>query len=123
MGDLTKNISRYELRCKCGNCNYQSMDIETINAIQGACDHFSLELGFRVTLYITSAARCFKYNLVVGSNDDSMHPRMCAIDHYIKGVSMKELFDYYNNKYPGKFGIGLYKLFVHLDSRPNQARW
>ncbi|CAM0047366.1 hypothetical protein VPHK406_0067 [Vibrio phage K406] len=48
MGDLTKNISRHEVACRCGNkfgtCNAEAMDFETIAIVQDACDHFANNL-------------------------------------------------------------------------------
>lgn len=136
MGDLTKNISRHELACKCGNkfgpCHAQTMDFETINVVQEACDHFAKKLGVKkVVLRINSAHRCYKYNTTpkkdggVGSTPGSFHILANAIDHSIDGVSDKELFDYYDEKYPNKYGLSLYVSdgFVHLDTRPYKARW
>ncbi|MGH1461232.1 MAG: D-Ala-D-Ala carboxypeptidase family metallohydrolase [Neptuniibacter sp.] len=125
MGDLTKNISRHELSCNCG-CGFHTMDWETIEVVQDVCDHFAEQLGEeKVTLSIHSAARCYTYNRspAVGSNDNSQHPKACAIDFHIVGVSLKEIYEYLDQKYPNTFGIGLYKTFVHVDSRSYRARW
>lgn len=124
MGDITKNISRHELACHCG-CGFDSMDIETIYAWQDCCDHFAAEFHIdRVTLIVTSAARCFGYNESVGSNNKSQHPKARAIDGQIVGVSPENVYSYLDTKYHGKYGIGLYKTFVHLDTRTDgPARW
>lgn len=144
MGDLTKNISRHEVECRCdgrfGPCHAKGMDWETIQVVQGACDHFAEKLGLsKVTLIITSGSRCKPYNdnprseggvggaKGKGESDGSFHKYAMAMDHKITQVSAKELYDYYCEKYPGKFGIGYYPPergnFVHLDSRPYKARW
>ena len=34
MGDLTKNISRYEIACKCG-CGFDTIDIEVVRMCDG----------------------------------------------------------------------------------------
>lgn len=124
MGDLTKNISRRELACNCG-CGFDSMDWETINAVQECCDRFSESMGgIRIYCEITSAARCLAYNLRVGSNNASQHPKARAIDFKIRGVAPKTIYDYLNTRYSGRYGIGLYPTFVHLDTRTNgPARW
>jgi len=129
VGDLTTNISRHELACGCG-CGFQSMDWETIEVVQDVCDHFADNLGVeKVVLTITSAARCYEYNRKPaseggpGSNDNSQHPKACAIDLQIAGVSPQEVYEYLDQKYPNTFGIGLYKTFVHIDTRPYRARW
>jgi len=126
MGDLTKNISRSELSCNCG-CGSDSIDYETTVVVQDACDHFAEKLGVeRVTLTITSANRCFKYNRspAVGSNDNSQHPRSRAMDIKIGGVYPSDVYSYLVDKYPGKYGIGKYKSFTHIDTRSSgPARW
>ncbi|AHI61226.1 K1E myramoyl peptidase [Vibrio phage SHOU24] len=136
MGDLTKNISRHEVACKCdgrfGPCNAQTMDWETIQVVQEACDHFAKKLGLnKVTLIINSGCRCQPYNDKpkseggVGATKGSYHKLFCALDHKITQITPKELYEYYIEKYPGKYGIALYSKsgFVHLDSRPYKARW
>lgn len=121
---ISKNIYRQELACKCG-CGFDSCDFETINVVQGACDHFAKKLGVeKVVLNINCAARCEKHNKAVGGEDHSLHLQARAIDHTISGTSPKELADYYRTTYPNKYGIGEYKTFVHLDTRTNgPARW
>lgn len=129
MGDLTHNISRHELACKCG-CGLDTMDWETIQIVQETCDHFANKLNLpKVVLIITSAARCYPYNRVPvseggpGSNDNSQHPKCRAIDFRIKGVSTKEIYNYLDKKYPNQYGIGYHRSFVHFDSRGWKARW
>ena len=124
MGDLTKNISRHELKCKCGNCDFQSMDFETINVVQEACDHFAKKLGVdKVRLDINSAHRCFVHNTAIGSSNLSQHPRGNAMDIKISQVSPKDLYLYLDAKYPDKYGIGMYSSFTHIDTRSKKARW
>lgn len=123
MGDLTKNISRHELACNCG-CGFDTGDIETVLAVQDACDHFAKVLGIeKVTLDINSGARCFVWNEHEKGSKYSKHLDGRAIDHRIREVSVKELHEYYMVKYPGKYGIGKYRTFVHLDTRKDMARW
>jgi uncharacterized protein YcbK (DUF882 family) len=134
MGDLTKNISAHELRCKCGICKVRIQDHEpVIQVVQGACDHFAKKSGKRVTVVITSAARCYGYNRMpvhmggAGSNDESQHPRCCAMDIkiLIDGVQVDPDFvaEYFDEKYPDTYGIGNYKSFTHIDTRAIKARW
>ena len=66
------------------------------------------------------------------ANDDyvpysskSTHMEAKAADHkhytYVDGVKAQippiEVYDYYDTKYPNKYGIGLYSNRVHIDSR------
>jgi len=135
MGDLTKNISSHEVRCKCGNCNVTIQDHEEVlELVQETCDHFARSEGVeRVVLVLLSGARCYDYNRIPideggpGSNDSSQHPRCGAIDFqiFVRGqqVPTKRIYDYLDTKYQTKFGLGLYRTFNHLDDRRSRARW
>jgi zinc D-Ala-D-Ala carboxypeptidase len=131
MGDLTKNISKSELECKCGlGCGFISCNYETVVAVQEACDHFANKLGLdKVSLTVLSVSRCPRHNNQpvrlggAGSNNASQHIRGTAMDHRIAGVSNDELYAYYDAKYPLKYGLGVYSWGVHLDTREAKARW
>jgi zinc D-Ala-D-Ala carboxypeptidase len=120
MGDLTKNISRKEIECQCG-CGLDTMDYETAAVWQEARDHFNAPLHINDRNH--SGARCLTHNREIGSSDSSQHPRCRAIDGEIEGVTPKELYDYFDLKYPDRYGIGLYSWGVHLDTRKEKARW
>lgn len=121
---VSKNIRRHELECNCG-CGFDTMDWETVKVVQECCDYFASTGNVpRVMLIITSAARCYEYNRTIGSNDRSQHPRGRAIDFQIRGVSPARVYAYLDAKYPGKYGIGSYETFTHLDTRTGAAaRW
>ena len=129
MGDLTNNISRHELECKCGNCEVTILDAEpVIGIVQAVCDKFAQLYGVdKVTLIITSGARCYAYNREVGSNDNSQHPRARAIDFKIfidgKQIDPALIYGFLNEKHPGSLGLGNYVTFTHVDTRPDKARW
>lgn len=124
MGSLTKNISRHEVACSC-ECGLDTMDFETILAVQDTCDFFALELGLdRVTLIINSGCRCPAHNAAVGGSANSKHMRCRAIDFKILEVSPDAVYDYLVTRYPMHYGIGKYETFTHLDTRTNgPARW
>lgn len=126
MGNLSRNISRAEIACNCG-CGFDSIDSETVLVVQDVCDHFAEQPGLaRIVLHINSAARCFRYNRssAVGSNDNSQHPLARALDIRIDGVASARVYAYLDKKYPGRYGIGNYKTFTHIDTRSNgPARW
>ena len=134
MGNITKNISDFELRCKCGICKVRIQDHEpVIQVVQDACDHFAELAGKPVVLKITSAARCYGYNRMpthlggAGSNDESQHPRCSAMDIklFVNGSFIKPDYvaEYFEEKFPDTYGIGNYKSFTHIDTRPVKARW
>jgi len=130
MGDLRKNTSRYEVACHCG-CGLDSMDSETLDVVQDVCDHFAFEKDIdRVILNVTSGARCLEHNNKpvsqggAGSSSGSQHPKCRAMDIQIHDVAIKDIHTYLVDKYQGKHGIGLYKTFIHIDTRTNgPARW
>lgn len=121
MGDLSKNLSRWEFACKC-QCGFDTVDSELVKIIQAVCNHF----GSRVA--ITSGCRCLEYNRsdAVGSNDNSQHPKARAADCLFTNATPRSVYRWLCENYKGKFGFGLYvdEGFVHIDTRTGAAaRW
>lgn len=130
MGDLTKNIDRSELECHCSKCGVRVQDHEPVIKVwQTACDHFAtLHNVDRVVFTVLSAARCQPHNIIIGSNDESQHLRCNAIDGRIKLLTSEKIpnqniYDYFDKKYPNRFGVGIYSWGVHVDTREKKARW
>jgi len=125
MGDLTANISRSELKCKCGKCGFDTVDWETLEVVQDCADHFAEQLGVeRVVVNVNSAARCLEYNRSIGSTDGSQHTKARAIDFTINDVKPADVYAYLCRKYPDRYGLGSYATFTHADSRSGPpARW
>jgi uncharacterized protein YcbK (DUF882 family) len=121
---LTKNIWRHEVKCKCG-CGYDTMDFETIQVVQECCDFFATVLGTaRVVCIINSGARCEAHNAAVGGAPNSQHVRGRAIDFRIRGVEPKQVYNHLHLSYPNKYGISDYGTFVHIDTRSGPpSRW
>ena len=115
---LSKSFSRAEFKCQCNNCDYDTVDIELINVLQLLRDHFSSPVK------ITSGNRCAEHNLCVGSKAKaSYHIRGRAADIKVQGVPPIVVQDYLLNTYPGKYGIGSYTSFTHIDTRTKAGRW
>lgn len=74
-------------------------------------------------VHILSGNRCEDYNRKVGGSKNSQHLHSRAADIMIIGVEPYNIFQYFHKKYPDNFGLGLYKNFVHIDSRAVMARW
>lgn len=137
MGDLTTNISRSEMECECG-CGFNTADFELINALQDTVDHFG-----HCYILITGPNRCKKHNdelrkLYDETNGEKGAKTAPKSQHiYGRGADFKLydvvtrvqidpdiVYDYLNDKYSGKFGLGLYSNRVHLDTRSGGcARW
>ncbi len=125
MGDLSKNLSRHEMACECG-CGFATADIELVAVMQESADHFNAKIR------VSGPCRCLSHNETVQKkynpdyvpfSSESRHMWGDATDYYLVGVTARELYDYLDEKYPNKYGIGLYSNRVHLDVRPIRARW
>jgi hypothetical protein len=74
---------------------------------------------------VNSGYRDILYNRAVGSNDASQHVRFTALDLVPpKGVTPRQLYELLlTHPDANKLGIGLYRTFVHIDTRGTAARW
>jgi len=105
---------------RCPVCGRDSIDIETVTHIDYERHHWGLPVS------ITSGFRCEKHNRDVGGADDSQHLFARAIDSKIVGISLRQRYDYYNSRWPDRYGIGVYPAWnmLHFDTRTNgPARW
>ena len=118
MGDLSTNFSRHEFKCKCTKCEYDTVDGELLIVLE------KLRTYFRgTTVTIGSGHRCPSHNEAIGGAENSMHLTGKAADIYVEGFSPAEVCAYLRTQYVGKFGIGEYEIFTHIDVRHDQARW
>lgn len=94
MGDLTKNLSRYEIKCKCGKCDFDTIDFSIVDAFQKVCDKAAELKGLdKVYATIVSGCRCDWHNGKEGGKSTSLHPEGRAIDFSIKGFKSGEIGD------------------------------
>ena len=121
MGDLSKNLSRHEMTCECG-CGFDTVDYELVNVLQGCIDHF--RNGVPAYMLITGGNRCEAHNETIkGAAKNSQHIKGRAADFKLFRVGTREqidpvdVFSYLDNKFSGKYGIGLYSNRVHVDTR------
>ncbi len=114
---LSANFYRFEFECKCGKCDYDTVDKELIDVLQHLREHFSS------SITINSGNRCPEYNKSVGGADASYHIRGRAADIAVKDVTPQEVQRYVLSKYKDKYGIGCYNSFTHIDTRSRKARW
>lgn len=97
-------------------------------------DELRHRLGYGVT--ITSSYRSPAYNAAVGGEPNSFHMRFMAIDlqgaqgspeewHEMAKSLRGEKFNTGENgqKFVFRGGIGLYKTFIHIDTRKEEANW
>ena len=125
MGDLSDNLSRYEMACNCG-CGFDTVDFDLVHTLQDAVDHFALKYG-DCKVIITGPNRCPTHNKANGGAPNSQHLYGKAADHklYVNGdqIDPREVYDYYDKTYPRSHGVGLYHNRVHVDVRKTKARW
>ncbi|RJR32455.1 MAG: DUF882 domain-containing protein [Deltaproteobacteria bacterium] len=126
MGDLTKNLSRWEFACHCG-CGTDNVSPDLVEALQIYRDL----AGRPVT--IISGCRCLRHNAAVGGEDHSFHIATEEVegragDARVAGLGLREMYEL-ALKVPAfkNGGIGIYpdpdKRFIHLDVRGKKARW
>lgn len=137
MGDLTKNFSRSEWRCKCGKCHYEAVDFELVTVMQNELDIESDIHGLELKCKITSGNRCPDHNLKVTKNPDSNSKHMYALAndfyyfYYQKGakkrLDMRSVFDRISEKYDSRYGIAYYhnngRNRIHLDVATIRRPW
>ena len=111
---LTKNFKVKEFACKCGKCSTK-IDDKLVSFLQKIREHF----GQPVT--INSGYRCSTHNKKVGGTPNSQHLLGKAADIRVNGLSPNELANYCEKI--GFGGIGIYKTFVHVDTRSLRSRW
>ena len=116
MGDVSTHFSRKEFACKCG-CGFDVVDAELLAVLEGARQYFGK------SVHIQSACRCLSRNLEVGGSLRSQHMLGKAADVVVSGVNPLEVAEYFERLYKGRYGIGRYATFTHIDVRSSPARW
>lgn len=119
---LTKDFSEQEMACQCGKCTAK-MSPTFMTMLQTMRDTYGKPMR------ITSAARCRKHNDAIGGADESRHLWLPEIGKLSDAVDIKcldaaERFALVHSAIKaGMKGIGIHKLFIHVDSRPLFKMW
>ena len=117
MADLSEHFSRVEFACRDG-CGNDSIDVATLEVLEHLREHFAKPVT------INSAYRCETHNAAVGGASDSQHLRGRAVDIAVDDVAPAAVADWLEMNYAGRFGVGRYNTFTHLDTRTDgPARW
>ena len=115
MTKLSEHFNREEFACQCG-CDQDSIDYELIRVLEALRSHTG-------PIIISSGNRCTKRNKAAGGALKSFHVISKAADIIVKGNTPAEIYHHLNERYPDRYGIGLYKGWVHIDIRPEKGRW
>ena len=113
---LSQHFQVKEFRCRDGN-DCIMIDTQLVNLLEAIRQHYNK------AVHINSAYRTSIYNSKIGGSPSSRHLTGQASDIYINDVTPKMLYTYINSIIPNCGGIGLYKTFVHVDTRPTKSRW
>lgn len=123
MGDLTKDFSEWEFKCKCG-CGICIVDAGFLIKLQNTRDL----AGIRFT--ISSGCRCPVHNKAEGGSEESDH--LTTINLACEGVDIlcnnsHDRYKILNAALPaGIKRIGMHKTFVHLGTakrNPQEVLW
>ncbi len=114
---LSENFYRSEFKCKCGQCDYDTVDAELVEVLQMLRDKF------KASIKVTSGNRCPEYNKHVGGAVSSYHIRGRAADIQVAGVTPYEVQKHLKLMYMDMYGIGSYETFTHIDTRTKAGRW
>lgn len=139
MGDLTRNLSRHEMACT-DNCGYNTVDISLATTLQDCADYFSAHFASQIYLEITGPNRCIVHNEQVQKAHNRKYIPYSSKSQHLYGkaadfklfrrngavyeqIPVLDIARYLETNYPGKYGIGRYPTFIHLDVREIAARW
>tara|TARA_R110002050_G_scaffold143735_8_gene269006 strand:- start:676 stop:1080 length:405 start_codon:yes stop_codon:yes gene_type:complete len=124
MGDVSKNFSIKEFKCKCSKCEMPKEVLSNIELLVVQLQSIRDHVGASVT--INSAYRCQSHNSSVGGSKRSQHLLGKAADITIKGYNPDSvvciLRDMLTNPYLKGIdlgAIGMYDTFTHIDIRDN----
>lgn len=115
MGDISDNFSRSEFACKCG-CGLDTVDADLV-----MLSELVRKLNDDKSLTPNCGCRCEAHNKKVGGSKHSQHLLGRAAD--LPVINPAKIYMKLCEIFPDKFGFGLYKWGVHVDSRSNKARW
>lgn len=130
MGDISRNLSRYEFECPCG-CETDTVDYELVEVLQRTVNDFQVMYpDYDVAIHINSGCRCPDYNATIdGASPNSKHTIYRAADFYLYDkksqahIDDDKVYEYLDKIYATRFGIGRYNGRTHLDTRSTKARW
>lgn len=116
--NISKNFKVKEFRCQDGS-DPVFVGVELLDVLQDARD----DLEKPINTEDHSAYRTPTHNKKVSESATSRHMYGTAADIHVVGMTPKATYDYFDKKYPNKYGIGLYSWGIHIDTRAAKSRW
>lgn len=120
-GYVSEHFREAEFDCNhCGKGG-DLISKELLRVLEELRSHFD---GRAVT--VTSGVRCDFHNKAVGGASNSRHlsKNADAADIVVDSVAPSVVHEYLRNEYTGRYGLGKYNSFTHIDVRPGPAaRW
>lgn len=114
---VSEHFKLREFKCN-DNSRVVVLNDELVSILEKARQHFGK------AIKINSGYRTVAYNSTLkNSSPDSQHTHGNAADIVVVGVKPIDVYNYFNSYYPDTYGVGIYNAFVHIDVRPNKARW
>jgi zinc D-Ala-D-Ala carboxypeptidase len=115
---ISEHFSPKDFDCHCTNpkCKITLVDQELL---------WALEKLWKITgeFQINSGYRCKEHNLKVGGAQNSYHVLGQAADIQSKRGYNGRAMANYSDGVPGLTGVGIAFSWIHVDTRPNKARW
>ena len=106
-----------EFKCN-DNSRVVIINDELVAVLEKARRHFGK------AIKINSGYRTVAYNSTLkNASPKSQHTHGNAADIVVSDVKPIDVYNYFNETYPDTYGVGIYDTFVHIDARPNKARW
>ena len=111
---LSPNFKVREFACKDGS-DYILIDDQLVNIVQAIRDNFG------VAVTINSGYRNASYNKRIGGAVNSQHIYGKAADIVVSDIDPARVAAFADSLCIG--GVGLYRTFIHVDSRAGRVRW
>lgn len=123
---LTKNFSKSEFDCKCGNCEIPPVVLSNIKILSEQLQIIRNRLNKPIK--INSGYRCKYHNdITVKGSKNSKHKLGKAADIVIKDIRVKDTYNFLNQLMQNgtiiNGGLGSYNNFTHYDIRDKKERW
>jgi len=127
---ITKNFNESEFACKGKNCcgEYCLIDYQLVFDLQKLRNFITEKTGKEHAFIITRGYSCPKHNKEIGGAPKSAHMEGRAIDFYVKGLTIAQVWLFIEKMGVNNFtGMGSYPEehppVIHIDNMPRYNRW